>query len=261
MIARLLLALLLTLPASAQIWGNDVGPIGEGRFRLTYIYIGTDGKLQFDNSGRARVGFSTHSDTNLMRLTVGLSDTVDIHFQSGEGFITQEDGTRIHSPAWGNGPNDSQIRVRWKFLDTEVVKMGLLSQFTIPTGSGPSGDQLGIGQGFLSQTEDLILRLDLDRFQLWNEAFFTFPLNNFHKASTTWGYNFCLGYTIGDLVQPTIELNYTNSQPGNIKQLAVTPGISFMPGDFIIQLAVQKVIAGTNTDNVLRPILFFHYNF
>lgn len=260
MLARLLLLLITALPASAQIWANDCGPIGTD-YRVTYIFVGSDGQLQFDNSGRARVAFASHSDNHQVRFTVKLSDDADIHFQSGEGLVTQGNGSRSQAPGWGAGPDDSQVRFRYRFLNDETVKFGLLSTTTVPTGSITTEDQLGIGQGFMSQTEELVLRLDLDRWQIWHDAFFNFPLNNFQTASTTWGYSFCLGYTIGDLVQPTIEMNYTNTQPGHIKSLAITPGVSFMPGDFIIQVAVQRVIAGTNTDAVLRPILFFHYNF
>jgi hypothetical protein len=259
-VLRLLLLLLLALPASAQIWGNDVSTVAPGRFRLTYIYVGTDGQLRFDDSGRARLSIANKSDTHQLRFTFGVLDNLDIHLQSGEGFVSRDDGSRANY-AWGNGPDDSQLRVRWRFYEDEVVKMGLLSTTTVPTGSLGDDERLSIGQGFMSQTEDLIIRLDLDRFQLWNEAFFVFPLDKHQSASTAWGYNFCLGYTIGDLVQPTIEFSYSEVNPGNVKQMAITPGISFMPGDFIIQVAVQKVIAGTNTDIVIKPILFFHYNF
>lgn len=260
MFLRLLALLLLTLPASAQIWGNDCGPINKD-FRITYIYIGSDGQLQFDNSGQPRVGFASHSSNSQLRFTVKLAENADVHFQSGEGLVAQKNGSRSQSPGWGAGADDSQIRFRWRFVDEEVLKVGLLATTTLPTGKIGSEDTLGIGQGFLSQTAEMSMRFDLDRFQLWLDPFLTLPLSNLRTASTTWGYNVCLGYTIGDLVQPTIELNYSSTQPGNVRWLALTPGVTFMPGDFIIQVAVQKVIAGTNTDDIIRPILFFHYNF
>lgn len=257
-----ILLLLLVLPCRAQLIGTDPVPNAPGKVTLSYTHIGSNGELVFDRGGRASIRQGQEVDINSLRFIIGLVDNLDLTITTGEGIIARENGSRFTSPSFGHGADDSQIRFRYAFVHEDDLHISLLSTTTIPTGGITSEDRLGLGQGFVAQTMTITARQDFDRFQLWTEGYYSFPITGLKGANTVLGTNLALGYLIGDTVEPSIEFSYVSIHPGDIKELSYTLACTiFATEHFMLQGGVQQVFSGVNTAKVQRPLIRLIYNF
>jgi len=260
----LLLWCCLAAAAWGQVVGNDPTPLEPGVFRLQYSFYASNGKQRFDNQGRLTINLSQHQDLHQLRVAAGLAPNLDFFVQAGEGLVQSEheDDGRLTHPIAAAGDDDVIFGLRWRIINEENLQLAWLVQPSFS--SGPievePGEQLGVGLGYNALTQILVLRQDFDRFSLWTEGFYSFPLGDKPGALRTWGSNLALGYLIGDSVQPTLELTYVSSQPGDIRYLGAALGVSWTISEqWSVSAALQQTLAGSNVDKVLRPMFIVNF--
>lgn len=258
----LLLWCCLAAAAWGQVVGNDPTPLEPGRFRLQYSFYGSNGQQSFDEAGHLSIKIGAHSDLHQLRVQAGLVPNVDFFVQAGEGYVRREDDSRFTNPVAAAGDDDTVFGLRWRIVNEEGLQLAWLIQPSFSTGpiDVEAGEQLGIGLGYNALSQSLVLRQDFDRFSVWTEAFYSFPLDDTPGGLRTWGGNLALGYLIGDSVTPTVELTYFSSQPGDIRSLGVALGLSWTISEqWSVSAAVQKTITGSNIDDVTRPMLIVNF--
>lgn len=258
----LLLWFCLALAARGQVVGNDPTPLEPGQFRLQYSFYSSNGQQAFDDKGRLSIKLGQHSDLHQLRVAAGLVPNVDFFVQAGEGMLWREDDSRFSHPVAAAGDDDVVLGLRWRLVNEDDLKLAWLVQPSFS--SGPidiePGEQLGIGLGYDALTQSLVLRQDFDRFSLWTEGFYSFPLDDNPGAVRTWGGNLALGYLIGDSVQPTLELTYVSSQPGDIRFLGLALGVSWTISEqWSVSAALQQTLTGSNIDQVTRPMFILNF--
>lgn len=184
---------------------GDATPVEPGRVEVEFAYAPS-----WWATAGAMDRLSGEQHTVAAAVSVGLVRDVDARLVMGWSLLRAAPEVP-GAPVQGNGPSDTTVAARWRFLSLAdpAIDLAVSLGVTIPTGTRAAPDRLGTSQESWSLGGSLLASADRGLFTFGAELGISAPVGP--RVSNDVGLlvcNLAVGYQALPWLQPELELNY-----------------------------------------------------